>query len=352
MLFSRSKGVIGLDIGSSSIKVLELKEAKGGYTLQNIGIQPLPPEAIVDAALMNSPVVVDVIRELISRLKIKTKDVVTSVSGHSVIIRKITLPLMTEEEVEGNIQWEAEQYIPFDINDVNIDFQILQPDTHDQENLDVLLVAVKKDLIDDYTSVIMEAGLNPVIVDVDAFAVENMYGLNYPSAVGKVLALVNIGASIININILKDGTSTFTRDISIGGNQITEEIQKQLNVSFEVAEAIKIGEITEGYDPAEIREIINSVSASIALEIQRSLDFFTSTSMTGHISKVYASGGCAKTPGLTKVIEDQLGIPVEIVNPFNNIEINPKIFDTAYIEEIAPLCGVAVGLAWRRPGDK
>lgn len=352
MFFSRSKGVIGLDIGSSSIKLLELKESKGRYSLQNIGIQPLPPEVIVDSALMNSPVIVEAIKELIDRHKIKTKDVVTSVSGHSVIIRKITLPLMTEEEVEGNIQWEAEQYIPFDINDVNIDFQILQPDTQDQENLDVLLVAVKKDIINDYTAVITEAGLNPIIVDVDAFAVENMFGINYPPSTGKILALVNIGASIININILKDGTSTFTRDISIGGNQFTEEIQKQLNVSFEEAEAIKVGEVTTGYNPEEVREIINSISNSVALEVQRSLDFFTSTSMSGHITKVYLSGGCSKIPGLSKIMEDQLGIPVEIVNPFNNIEVNPKYFDVGYIQDIAPACAVAVGLAIRRLGDK
>jgi type IV pilus assembly protein PilM len=352
MLLSKSKSTIGLDIGSSSIKLLELKESKGGYILQNLGIQPLPPEAIVDAALMNSPVIVDAIRELVDRHKVKTKDVVTSVSGHSVIIRKITLPMMTEDEVEGNIQWEAEQYIPFDINDVNIDFQILQSEGHEQENLEVLLVAVKKDMVNDYTAVISEAGLNPVIVDVDSFAVENMFAANYPSAMGKVLALVNIGASKIKINILRDGTSTFTRDISIGGNQYTEEIQKQLNVSHEVAEAIKIGEITEGYDPQDIKEIVNSISRSIALEVQRSLDFFTSTSMSGHISKVYLSGGCSKIEGLPKIMEDELGIPVEIVNPFNNIEINPKYFDVGYIQDIAPMCAVAVGLALRRLGDK
>lgn len=350
MLFSRNKGMLGLDIGSSSVKILELAEGKNGYQLINFGIEPLPHETIVDSTIMNAPAVVSAIRKLINDNNIKaSSDVCTSVSGHSVIIRKITLPLMTEEEIEGNIQWEAEQYIPFDINEVNIDWQRLDSEGEDQESQDVLLVAVKKEMVNDYIAVINEAGMNPVIAEVDAFATQNMYETNYELERGKVITLVNIGASVININIVRNGNSVFTRDMSIGGNHFTEEIQKQLSVSFEEAELIKIGKSEASQN---IQPILDSISGSIALEIQRSLDFFTATSNFGHIAKVYLAGGAAKTSGLLKIIENQIGIPVEIIDPFNNIDVPDKMFDLEYIREVAPRCGVVVGLALRRLGDK
>ena len=351
-LFSKSKNILGLDIGSSAIKLLELRETKTGFQLVNFGVEPLPPETIVDSTIMNAPAVVSAIRKLISAQQVKTKNVCTSVSGHSVIIRKITLPLMTEEEIEGNIQWEAEQYIPFDINEVNIDYQRLESESEDQESLDVLLVAVKKDMVNDYTAVINEAGLVPLIMDIDAFCIQNMFEMNNEPQKGKVNALVNIGASVININIVRNGNSVFTRDMSIGGNHFTEEIQKQLNVSSEEAEKLKLS-VGSGSDrEGEIREVIDSISSSIALEIQRSLDFFTATSSVGHISKVYIVGGAAMTSGLKEIIENQIGIPVEPINPFNNIEINPKNFQLDYVNDVSPLAGVAIGLALRRVGDK
>ena len=349
MIFSKSKNVLGLDIGSSSIKILELKSGKGGYALANFGIEPLPPETIVDSTIMNGPAVVNAIRKLVSTYQIKTKEVVTSISGHSVIIRKITMPMMTEEEVEGNIQWEAEQYIPFDINEVNIDYFILEPMMEEQENLDVLLVAVKKEIVGEYISVVEEAGLTPVVMDVDAFAVENMFEVNYDPQPGKIVALVNIGASVININVVKGTNPAFTRDISIGGNQYTEEIQKQLNLTFEDAENLKV---SGGTGADHLPDLLDGISSNIALEIQRSLDFFTSTSSLGQISKVYLSGGCAKTLNLDKIIEKQVGLPVEVMNPFARIEVPAKSFDQDFIREVAPMAGVAVGLALRRAGDK
>jgi type IV pilus assembly protein PilM len=349
---SRAKSIVGLDIGSSSIKLLELREAKTGYQVANFGVEPLPHETIVDSTIMNAPAVVGAIRKLISTYQIKTRQVCTSVSGHSVIIRKITLPLMTEEEIEGNIQWEAEQYIPFDINEVNIDWQRLESESDEQESQDVLLVAVKRDMVNDYVSVVAEAGLEPSIIDIDAFCIQNMFEMNHEPQKGKVHALVNIGGSVININIVRNGNSVFTRDMSIGGNHFTEEIQKQLGVSFDEAEQMKIS-LGSGSDrEKEIRDVIDSISSSIALEIQRSLDFFTATSSVGHISKVYLCGGASKTPGLPGIIENQVGIPVDMINPFANIEVNPKNFDADYIADVAPYAGVAVGLALRRVGDK
>jgi type IV pilus assembly protein PilM len=340
--FGRPNNAIGLDIGSSYVKVLELSNNKGRWKIENFGMKKLPPEAIVDGALMNSNIIVDSIRELVTSHKIKTKDVVTSVSGHSVIIKKINLPVMTREELEESIQWEAEQYIPFDINDVNIDVQILNPVGDETGQMEVLLVAAKKDMINDYTSIVQEAGLNPVCMDVDS-----------PD---ETVVLVNIGASIININVLRGGTTAFTRDITLGGNQYTEEIQKQLNVSYEEAEALKIGgdivRDSQAVVPEEVESIIRSVSDNVATEIQRSLDFYAATSTEDEISRVYLSGGSARVPGLTRTIQEKTGLPVELINAFRRIEINEKEFNTAFLDEVAPMAAVAVGLALRRSDDK
>ena len=216
MFFSKQKECAGLDIGSSSIKLVELREGKEGYRLQNMAMTPLPPEAIVDGALMDSVIIIDAIKDLVGQVKPKTKNVATSISGHSVIVKKISLPYMTEAELEESIQWESERYIPFDINDVHLDFKIMGTDVENPETMDVILVAAKKDIINDYVSVITEAGLNPVIMDVDAFALENMLAINYDLDQKEPIAIANIGASITNINILKNNTS-----VGIDGTDVT-----------------------------------------------------------------------------------------------------------------------------------
>ena len=231
MFFSKSKNVVGLDIGSSAIKLVELKEKKGGtYQLVKLGLERLSPEAIVDGSIMDSSMVVETISKLNSEKAVKNSNYATSLSGHSVIIKKISLPAMSPEELAESIRWEAEQYVPFDINDVNLDYVVLE--SAGGETMDVLLVAVKKDKIGDYTSVITQAGKTPVLVDVDAFALQNAYEANYPVEPGRVVALVNIGASVTNVNILSGSNTIFWRDISFGGNQYTDAIQKQLSLSF------------------------------------------------------------------------------------------------------------------------
>jgi type IV pilus assembly protein PilM len=320
---------------------------------------PLPAEAIVDGAIMNASAVVDALNELITQEKVKNRMVATSVSGHSVIVKKIKLPQMSEQELEESIQWEAEQYIPFDVTDVNIGVQILGQDEQDVGQMDVLLVAAKKDLINDYTNVLTEAGLAPLIMDVDAFAIENMFEANYGAPEGQTVLLANIGASTINLNILRNGVTAFTRDISMGGNQFTEEIQKQLNVSYEEAESLKLGgelggpsETTDAVIPQEVGGIIRSVSEALASEIQRSLDFFLATSTEDRIAKVYLSGGSAKVPGLPSVVESKLGLGVEVVNPFKSVSIDEKNFNVTHINEVAPAAAVAVGLGLRYVGDR
>nr|ABB43054.1 PilM [Myxococcus xanthus DK 1622] len=329
---AKGKLVLGLDIGSTSIKMILLKEQrKRGeviYALQSFGMKPLPPEAIVDGALMNSTAIVQAVQDLMSELKVKGKDVAIGVSGHSVIIKKIQMPRMSQDELEESIQWEAEQYIPFDVKDVNIDTQILDGGGNDATGqMDVLLVAAKKDMINDYTTVVSEAGLAPVVVDVDAFAVQNMFSVNYDVPERETVVLINAGASVVNINIISNGATVFTRDVTIGGNQFTEEIQKQLNVSYEEAEALKIGGNGADADAVVPRP-------------------------TSNFSKVYLSGGTAKIPALFKTIEARTGVPVEILNPFRKIEVDNRKFDPAFVMDVAPMAAVAVGLALRRPGDK
>jgi type IV pilus assembly protein PilM len=353
-LFGKRKGLVGVDIGSSAVKAVELKPGgKGGdeYQLLNIGTEALPPEAIVDGAIMDSGAVIDAIQRLFSSQKIKTNDVATSVSGNAVIVKKISLPQMSTEELAESIHWEAEQYIPFDIQDVSLDYEVIDGGGSGG-NMDVLLVAVKKDKISDYTSAISQAGRNPLVVDVDVFALQNCYEINYGIDPGRVVALLNIGASIMNINIVKGATSIFNRDIAVGGNQYTDAIQKELNLSFDQAEALKRGARVEGAAPENLHPIIQAVSENIALEIQKTFDFFRATSSEDRIDRIFLSGGTAKIQGLKDLLAERFEAGVEILNPFNSVTYNPRDFDPEFINEMGPSAAIAVGLAARKVGDR
>ena len=353
-LFGKKKGLVGVDIGSSAIKVVELRPGgKGGneYQLANLGLEPLPPEAIVDGAIMDSGAVIDAIQRLFTAQKIKTSEVATSVSGNAVIVKKISLPQMTTEELAESIHWEAEQYIPFDIQDVSLDYEVVEGGGSGG-NMDVLLVAVKKDKIGDYTSAISQAGKNPSIVDVDVFALQNCYEVNYGIDAGRVVALLNVGASIMNINIIKGGTSIFNRDIAVGGNQYTDAIQKDLNLSFDQAEALKKGTRVEGANPESLPPILQAVSENIALEIQKTFDFFKATSSEDRIDRMFLSGGTAKVKGLQELLADRFDAGVELLNPFNSVTYNPREFDPDFISDIGPSAAIAVGLAARKVGDR
>jgi len=353
-LFGKKKGLVGLDIGSSAIKAVELKPGgKGGaeYQLANMGIEPLPPEAIVDGAIMDSGAVIDAIQRLFSAQKIKTAEVCTGVSGNAVIVKKISLPQMSPEELAESIHWEAEQYIPFDIQDVAIDYEVIEGGGSGG-NMDVLLVAVKKDKISDYTSVISQAGKTPQIVDVDVFALQNAYELNYGVDPGRVVALLNVGASIMNINIVRGGTSIFNRDIAVGGNQYTDAIQKDLNLSFDQAENLKRGGRVEGAAVENLQPILHTVSENIALEIQKTFDFFKATSSEERIDRIFLSGGTSKVQGLKDLLAERFDAGVEVMNPFNNVTYSPRDFDPDFIGEMGPSAAIAVGLGVRRVGDR
>jgi type IV pilus assembly protein PilM len=351
VFFSKSKNLVGLDIGSSAIKLVELKEKKpGSYQLLKIGLEQLSPEAIVDGSIMDSSMVVDTIQRLNAAQSVKNSNYATSLSGHSVIIKKISLPAMSPEELAESIQWEAEQYIPFDINDVNLDYvPLTQAGTG--ENIDVILVAVKKEKINDYTSVISQTGKAVGLVDVDAFALQNCYEMNSGVDEGHVLALVNVGASVTNVNVLSNGTSLFWRDITFGGNQYTDAVQRELNLSFSEAESLKKGEQVGDYNIQQVIPILNSVSEDFAGELRKTLDFFTATSGAERVDHIVLSGGGAGVMNLESILRDKFGIPVEILNPFKNITFNENDFNPEWIAEVAPSMAIAVGLAIRKLGD-
>lgn len=350
MFFSKSKNVVGLDIGSSAIKLVELKEKKGGaYSLVKLGTERLSPEAIVDGSIMDSSMVVETIQRLNTDQAVKNSNYATSLSGHSVIIKKITLPAMSPEELAESIQWEAEQYIPFDINDVNLDYVPLTA-AGTGDNIDVILVAVKKEKINDYTSVITQTGKMPVLVDVDAFALQNAYETNYEME-DKVLALVNIGASVTNVNVLSGTTSMFWRDITFGGNQYTDAIQRELSLSFEQAEELKRGKPVADYTIQQVIPILNSVSEDFAGELRKTLDFFTATSGADRVDEIVLAGGGSGVLNLDAILRDKFGIPVSIMDPFRKITVDESQFNPEELAEIAPSMAIAVGLAIRKLGD-
>ncbi len=351
-MFGSKKEVIGIDIGASAVKLVQLKEAKGQFQLLAMDREPLPPEAVVDNSIMDSGAVVDAIRSLVERNRIKVQDVAISVSGHSVIIRKISMAQMTEEELEQSIQWEAEQYIPFEMTDVFLDYYILGTDPADPAQMEVMLVAAKKDFVDEYVSVIRESGLNPVVVDIDFFAVENIYCSLYGEESLNVVALIDMGASGIQVNILKDGVSFFTREIQLGGNNYNEELQKKFGINSQDAETVKLGGTLAGIDPQLALDAMRVVSSSLVQEVRRSIDFFSATSADEQVQKVYITGGVALTTNLLEELQQGLELPVEILDPFSRMQVSEKSFDLDFVKSVAPFFSVAAGLATRKVGDK
>jgi type IV pilus assembly protein PilM len=352
VVFGRSKSLVGLDIGSSAVKAIELKPAGKGYKVAAFGAEPVPPDSIVDGAIIDGTAVVDAIRRLFESRKIKTKEVAASLSGNAVIVKKIAVPAMTEAELAESIYWEAEQYIPFDIQDVNLDYQILdRGDAAGKGSMDVLLVAAKKEKIADYTGVIGQAGRVAVVIDVDAFALQNAYEVNYGTEPEAVVVLLNIGASATNINILHGDQSVFTRDLSTGGNAYTEALQKELNLPFEQADQLKRGQTVDGVTFEEARPVLRAVTENVMLEVQKTFDFFKASAASEHITRIVVSGGASRAEGFTEMVTERFQAPVELFDPFKRVAFDARKFNVDPVE-IAPTAGVAVGLALRRVGDR
>src|SRR6476661_2492586 len=341
-----SKTIVGVDVGSSSIKAVELRKGRNGIEVAHLGLEPLAPDIVVDSMIVDSGTVSSAISKLFTDNSIKTKNVATAVSGHSVIVKKISLPSMSDAELAETIEKEAAQHIPFDLADVNLDFQILSED-EGQPHMDVLLVAVKKDKILNYTNVLSMAGKSADIVDIDALALQNCYEYNYEPAPGQVVALLNLGASVKNINIGKGTTPLFPRDVSVGGHQYTDLLQKELDLSFDDAESLKLGRKVGTVSEDAKTPILQQVTEIIVLEIQKTFDFFRATASGEHIERIYLAGGSSRVPGLVEALRQEFSLPVEVLNPFQRIVPPVDSLEHDILEQNPGQLAVAVGLALR-----
>jgi type IV pilus assembly protein PilM len=353
--FASSKQLLGLDIGSSSIKMVQMKGSQGRYILETFGIKPLDRETIVDGSVMDAGKVVAAIKELLKEHGVREKQVATSIPGHSVIVKKITLPAVPEDELETQVRLAAEQYIPFDINEVSLDFHILDQNEHADDGepqMSLLLVAAKKDRVAELTELVRNAGLTPMVLDVDVFAIGNMYDVNYPVVADEIVTLVNIGASVMNVNVVKGETSVFIRNISIGGNRYTETIQRDWGTTFEEAESAKKDDNRSWLDRDSLATAVAGVSMEIVSEVADSIDYFRATNMGDEIGKTLLCGGCAKVKDLAEHVSHRVGVVVEIANPFAEIDPSRAKLDPQALETLAPMAAVGVGLALRRAGDR
>lgn len=350
-MFGRNKSLVGLDIGSSAVKAVELKAAGKSYRVAAFAHEDMAPDSIVDGAIIDAAGVADAIRRVFASAGTKTKEVAASLSGNAVIVKKINLPQMSDAELAESIRWEAEQYIPFDVQDVNLDYQVLPGDGGAKNTMDVLLVAAKKDKIADYTGVIAQAGRVPIVVDVDAFAIQNAFEANYDIDPGVVTVLLNMGASAININIVSGSASLFTRDMSIGGNAYTEAVQREFNLTFDRAEQVKQGKAVDAVSVADVQPVLRAVNETVLLEIQKTFDFYRATAPSDRLDRVMVCGGGVRVAGLVEALADRFGIPVEPLDPFRRIAFAAGRAGVS-ADEVGPTAVVAVGLALRRGGDR
>jgi type IV pilus assembly protein PilM len=347
-MFGKKKSIAGLDIGSSSIKMVELEGKLNNLSLTSLGFENLPGDTIIDGQIMELNVVSDVIQSVCANHQVSATNVVTGVSGHSVILKNIVLPPMSQEELEESIDWHAEEHIPYDLADVSLDYQVT---AETPEATSVLIAACKRERIDNIKQAIQLAGKTPVVIDVDTFALQNCYEVNYQPADDEVVTLLNIGASTMNVNIVKGTRSLFTRDITVGGSQFTDVLQRSLGLNFQQAEAVKRGVVdaVDGLEEKAIEPLMNNVTEIVAMEIQKTFDFYRATTEDNEtqVGKILISGGGSKLAGLSQELSQRLEMPVEVLNPFRNIKVDNKKFDPDYINEIVPEMAVAVGLAIR-----
>lgn len=347
-MFGKKKSVAGLDIGSSSVKMVELDGKMNNLNLVSLGFENLPADTIIDGQIMELNVVSDVIQSVCSNHQVNASNVVTGVSGHSVILKNIVLPPMSREELEESIDWHAEEHIPYDLADVSLDYEVT---AETPESTNVLIAACKRDRIDNIRQAIQLAGKTPVVIDVDTFALQNCYEVNYNPSENEVVTLLNIGASTMNVNIVKGTRSLFTRDITVGGSQFTDVLQRSLGLNFQQAEAVKRGvtDAVEGIEEKSIEPLMNNVTEIVAMEIQKTFDFFRATTDDNEtvVNKILISGGGSKLAGLAQELSQRLELPVEVLNPFRNIKVDNRKFDPDYLSEIVPEMAVAVGLAVR-----
>lgn len=335
---------VGLSIGTSSIKLVELKKSGKAWKLLHFGIVQLPEDVIVNREIMNAVAVTESIRSLTQQLRLGSKEVCTSVSGAAVITKRMTVEVPNMKELQDQVLWEAEQYLPFDVSEVVMDFQLLSKGK--DRTKEVMLVAVKRALIESYMGCIADAGLKPKVVDVDYFAMQNAYESNHPVSPSEAVAIVDIGASSLKMVIVQGGLPLFTKDSALGGGNLTTEIQKQLNLKFADAETLKTSGQGNGM-PQEVLDLMQIMAENFATEIKRALDFYNASSVGPAVSSVLLCGGSSKLPHLSKICEETIGVPVQMINPFHSISYDASIFTPEYIEAIAPIAAIPIGLAIR-----
>ncbi len=351
MVFRRKDHLVGLDIGSRTIKACEIIETKKGRTLERFGMIDIESGLIEDGSIKNPDVVAGAIRQLYQTHHIREHNVAISIGGYSVIVKKINVQTMSEDQLQESIHFEAEQYIPFDISDVNLDFQILGENEQNPNQMSVLLVAAKKDMVSDYVNLAQLAGLNPCIIDIDAFALQNIFEVNYDSK-DENIALIDIGASKTSLNILKDDASVFMRDVSLGCGQINQRIAAITDSTMEEAEKLKFGDQSDKLSKEDLADIVSAVVTDWCTEIRRALDFFYSTYPDEQIKKIVLSGGGGGIKEFRQLLAVETSAEVQTINPFENISADEGRFDPSYIESIAPQAAICMGLAIRRVDDK
>jgi type IV pilus assembly protein PilM len=343
-LFGRKKTTIGLDIGSGMIKVAVIDHGRGEPELTKVVIAPLLADAIVEGEVMDPGIVTDTIRSALEQAGVKSREVVTAVGGRDVIIKKIQIERVKEQQARELMRWEAEQHVPFDMESVELDFQILDPEGDGME-MSVLLVAAKRELIENKMRLLTDAGLNPAVVDVDAFALHNAFEVNHPDAMNGVVGLINIGHEVTNINILDDGVPILTRDITVGTRRFREDLQRERGLGAEEADAL-----LQGYDrSAHLDAVIDSRGEEIAVGVERAAAFLASSTRSGsQMRAVYLCGGGARVPGLAEALGKRLRLTVEQANPLANVRVKDGALDGLVTDEVAPLLMLPIGLALRK----
>jgi type IV pilus assembly protein PilM len=342
----KPRETFGLDIGTSAVKVVQLREGPGGFTLTALGSASLPLDAIGDGTIKAPDAVAAAIRGAVARAGIKTREAVIGIAGRELITKKVQLPEVPAKELRDAVELEAEHHIPFAFDEVCLDYHVAR--RHDGV-MDLVIVAVKKSKVSEYVAVVEDAGFVPVIVDVDGFAVGNQFELNHPETSGDAVALIDMGAAVMKTNVVRGGAPAFARDIPFGGNQYTQAIADRLHTTFEQAERAKVGEASDiAWD--SIVPALESVSRDLALEVRRTFDYFGSTSESERIGRVVLSGGAARLRGLTEYLSLTWSIPVEVARPFERIDVEAALADEA--QAAGPALAVAVGLALRRPGER
>lgn len=355
MGFKKSKGIVGLDIGSFALKLVELKPVRKGkesrYELVSIGYEPVPYQSIVEGSIMDSTAVAEAIQHIFYDSKAKSNNLAFGVSGSSVIVKRIEVQRLNPDEMHEHILWEARPHIPFTPDEVNIDYEIIEAADAHPDKVGVILAAVRKEKLNDYLNVITIANKAADIVDLDSFAILNSALLNYEMYKDRALAIINIGSSITNVVIARQGYPVFVRDIAFGGNQFTDLLQKELNLKYEKAESVKKGRTVEGISPVAVKPIITIILNDLKNEVKKTFEFYRSNTTEGRIDNILLSGGSANLEAIIDFFSQEFDIPVEIMNPFNSVDINYKKFDVNFIKDMAPVYNVAVGLALRAMGD-